>query len=118
MKPEARKYLYDMQKAVRLLHQFTAGKTIEDYRRDAMLRAAVEREFEIIGEALGRLARVDASVAAQISEHRRIIAFRNYLIHAYADVSDRLVWNVVETNLTVLSAEVDALLSSADGENA
>lgn len=110
MRLEARKYLYDMQRAADLLTEFTAGKTFVDYERDAMLRAAVERQFEIIGEAMTQLAKVDETVAGRISHHERIIAFRNVLIHQYADVDDRLVWNVVETNLPALVREVAALL--------
>ena len=113
MRLESRKYLYDVQRAIALLKQFTAGKTFEDYERDAMLRAAVEREFEIIGEAVSQLAGHDESVAARISGYRRIIGFRNVLIHGYADVDDRLVWDVVESNLPTLAKEVDDLL--ADG---
>ncbi len=75
-----------------------------------MLRAAVERQFEIIGEALAQLARLDENLVARISEHRRIIAFRNILIHGYADVDDRLVWDVVQTKLPVLRREVEKLL--------
>ena len=93
-----------------MLKEFTADKTFADYERNAMLRAAVEREFEVIGEAMTQLARVDEVVAARISGYRRIIAFSNVLIHRYADVDDRLVWNVVETNLTTLAIEIDALL--------
>ena len=110
MRLEARKYLYDIQKAASLLDEFVAAKTFDDYQRDAMLRAAVEREFEIIGEAMAQLARVDEAVAARISQYKRIIAFRNVLIHEYADVDDRLVWGVVETNLPTLIPEIDALL--------
>ena len=110
MQLEARKYLYDIQKAAGLLDEFVAGKTFADYQRDAMLRAAVERKFEIIGEAMTQLAKLDKVVAAQISEYQRIIAFRNVLIHEYADVDDKLVWDVVETNLPTLVREVDALL--------
>ena len=76
-----------------------------------MLRAAVERQFEIIGEAMAQLARVDEAVAPRISGYRRIIAFRNVLIHGYADVDDRLVWDVVETSLPTLVEEIDALAS-------
>jgi uncharacterized protein with HEPN domain len=77
-----------------------------------MLRAAVEREFEIIGEALAQLARIDPTLAGSISQHRSIIDFRNVLIHGYADVDDRLVWDVVETRLPVLRREIDALLGA------
>ena len=75
-----------------------------------MLRAAVERQFEIVGEALSQLARVDKDVASMISEYRRIIAFRNILVHGYADVDDRLVWDIIETKLPALRREVAALL--------
>ncbi len=113
MRLEARKYLYDIQRAAVLLTEFTAGKTFANYAQDPMLRAAVEREFEVIGEALARLAKFDTELAAQISEHERIIAFRNILIHGYAEVDDRLVWDVVETKLPVLRREIDTLLGSA-----
>jgi uncharacterized protein with HEPN domain len=75
-----------------------------------MLRSAVERQFEIIGEALTKLAKVDQETAALISEHRRIIAFRNILIHGYAQIDDRLVWGVVESKLPTLSQEMKKLL--------
>ena len=89
---------------------FVRGKTLADDQRDAMLRAAVEREFEIIGEAMTKLARTDKAVVARISDYKRKIAFRNVLIHEYADVDDRLVWDVVETNFPTLVRETNALL--------
>ena len=104
MRLETKKYLFDIQRAASLLTEFTAGKSFDAYQGDAMLRAAVEREFEIIGEALAQLARLDAAIAARITDHRRVISFRNILIHGYADVDDRLVWDIVETKLPVLRA--------------
>ena len=112
MRLETRKYLYDIQRAAELVREFASGKTFADYESDSMIRAAVEREFEIIGEAMTQLARIDEAVAVQISNHERIIAFRNVLIHGYADVDDRLVWDVVETNLPTLIHEVEVLLGS------
>ncbi len=113
MRLEAKKYLYDIQQAAGRIAEFTAGKRLEDYRSNAMLRAAVERQFEIIGEALARLVQFDKTFAARITEHRRIVAFRNILIHGYADVDDRVVWDVVETKLPLLRREVEALLSES-----
>ena len=55
MRLETQKYLYDIQKAAGLLAEFLTGKTFADYQRDAMLRAAVERQFEIIGEAVSEV---------------------------------------------------------------
>jgi uncharacterized protein with HEPN domain len=110
MRREAQKYLHDMQRAAELLDQFTAGRRFQDYEGDPMLRAAVERQFEIIGEALAQLTRLDATAAAQITDFRRIVAFRNILIHGYAEVDNRLVWDIVESKLPTLRAQVETLL--------
>ena len=110
MRPESKKYLHDMRSAAALLAEFTRRKSLDGYQADAMLRAAVERQFEIIGEAMNRLARTDEPSAARIDGHRRIIAFRNILIHGYADVDDRLVWDIVETSLPKLVEDIEALI--------
>ena len=112
MRLEAKKYLLDIQQAAALASEFVAGRTFADYQATAMLRAAVERQCEIIGEALAKLAKVDEPVAARISEYRRIIAFRNILIHGYAELDHRLVWDVVTTKVPTLTDEVSALLAS------
>ena len=112
MRSEARKYLYDIQRAAGLLEEFTAGKSFADYEQDPMLRAAVEREFGIVGEAMARLARADEATAGRIEGYERIIAFRNILVHGYAEVDDRLVWDILRTNLPALAREVAALLEA------
>ena len=113
MQREARKYLVDVQTAVRRLEAYTAGKRFADYEADGMLRDAVERRFEIIGVALSELASLDEDLAARISEYPRIIGFRNVLAHGYAQVDHRIVWNIVQNDLPVLAREVDALLGEA-----
>jgi len=110
MRLESKKYLFDIKQAAVLLADFTRGKSFADFQGDPMLRSAVERQFEIIGEALTKLAKVDQETAALISEHRRIIAFRNILIHGYAQIDDRLVWGVLDSKLPSLSQEVKKLL--------
>lgn len=77
-----------------------------------MLRSAVERQYEIIGEALNRLRRHDPVTAALISECDRIIAFRNVLAHGYDAVDDRISWDIVENKLPVLRDEVARLIAS------
>lgn len=74
MQLEAKKYLYDIAQAAQLISVFTAGKTFPDYQGDAMLRSATERQFEIIGEALRQLARLDELLAARIQDYRRVTA--------------------------------------------
>ena len=82
---------------------------------DGLLRSAVERQFEIVGEALRRAIQVEPSLTERITGTRRIIAFRNRLIHAYASVADEVVWGVIEGGLPVLMREVDDLLVEPPG---
>lgn len=77
MRLEARKYLHDIERAATLIQEFVAGKAPADYAEDAMLRSAVQRQFEVIGEAVGQLARADESTVQRIGDYRQIIAFRN-----------------------------------------
>jgi uncharacterized protein with HEPN domain len=88
----------------------TQGKTLADYSSDRLLRQASERNLEIIGEAVGRLRRDDPETAGRLSEHERIVAFRNVLIHGYDLVDDELVWDTIGTRLPLLVSEVEALL--------
>lgn len=112
MQRDARKYLFDVKQASDLIVAFSAGRSFDDYQRDAMLRSAIERQFEIIGEAVSQLARLDPAVTERLTEYRRIIAFRNILIHSYATIDDRIVWGMIEGKLPQLRMEVEALLGS------
>ena len=76
-----------------------------------MLRSAVERQFEIIGEALSQMTRLELALTAPLTDSRRIVSFRNRLIHSYADISDNIVWGILESNLPRLREEVAALLA-------
>ncbi len=98
----AAKLLWDARAAAERIARFTADRSFDDYLNDEMMRGAVERQFEIIGEALGSLRRIDAELAAVIPDIGRIIAFRNVLIHGYATIDDALVWGVVEGELPQL----------------
>ena len=115
MRLETQKYLYDIKSAADLLATFIASKSFVEYQNEALLRAGVERQFEIIGEALAQLSRSDENTAERISQYRRIIAFRNILIHGYADIDDRLVWDIAETSLPALRREVADLLEEDVG---
>jgi uncharacterized protein with HEPN domain len=114
MRLEARKYLYDIQEAAKLAAQFTAGIDFEEYQRNQMLRLAVERAFAIIGEALAQLVRVDSAMADRIADLRSIVAFRNILVHAYAQIDDGIVWGIVQSKLPVLMQEVGKLMGADD----
>jgi uncharacterized protein with HEPN domain len=114
MRIESKKYLFDIARAAKLAIGFVAGKTLADYTADPMLRSAVERQLEIVGEALAQLARIDPATASQIDEYQRIIAFRNILIHGYAEIDHRIVWNVLELKLPVVLRQASSLLGDED----
>ena len=114
MRPESAKYLQDVLTAIDKVFEFTAGCDAGRYRAEEMLQSAVERQLEIVGEALAQLARRDPETAQRISEHARIVAFRNVLIHGYANVDPRVVWDIVTTKLATLRREVSALLDEVE----
>ena len=110
MQRDARAFLWDVRDAALAMQGFVAGMDAAAYEANAMAQAAVERKFEIIGEALNQLSKSDAALAARIPELAQIVAFRNQLIHGYATVSVGTVWNVLKNALSPLLAVVDALL--------
>ena len=103
-----------MLQAIDALRAFTAGKSFADFMQDRMLRAAVEREFEILGEALNRLHRDDPSTAGRFREPWKIIGFRNVIVHEYDDVDYGTVWSTIHEDLPFVRGEVEALLSEPD----
>ncbi|MDR1756922.1 MAG: DUF86 domain-containing protein [Culturomica sp.] len=78
------------------------------YKQKKSLRRSVERELEIIGEATNRI--LKTSPAFEISNARKIIDLRNWVIHAYDNVNDTVIWGIVTNHLPLLKAEVDRLL--------
>lgn len=110
MKNETLAHLHDILHAGRMLKDFIAGHTFEDYTSDELLRSGVERKFEIMGEALNRIKRDDPEILSQIRDCRDIISFRNILIHGYDTLDDRIVWGVIEEDLDNLIEDVETLL--------
>jgi len=110
MPPEVLKFLHDVEQACGLIEQFTSGRSVEDFQRDVQLRSAVERQFITIGEALQQSLRVKPDLANSISESRRIINFRNVMVHGYAQIMPDTVWGVVEKDLKLLHQQVRQLI--------
>jgi len=113
MNNRAKKLLFDVMQSGRSIREWCTGRTFSDYESDRQFRKAVEREFEIIGEALNRLAQTDPETAARIRDLNRIVGFRNRIIHGYDAVDDAAVWGVAESHLPRLLSEVERLLTEA-----
>jgi uncharacterized protein with HEPN domain len=83
---------------------------VASYENNQLVQAAVERKFEVIGEALNQLSKLDAAMAAQLPDLPQIVAFRNQLIHGYATVNPSTVWTIAQQSLPGLIKAVQALL--------
>lgn len=114
MRTESKKLLFDIVQAGRAIQQFNPGGAVADYSANPMRRAATERMFEIVGEAMVRLRDTDAATFNRISEPNAIIGFRNRLIHGYDMVDDELVCRTIAEKLPQLLQEVDALLAEPE----
>lgn len=110
MKLETKKLLFDVMSACQSIARFTADWTFEGYTENEILKSAVERKFEIVGEALVRLRAVDLAVFERIHGAQPVIGFRNRLVHGYDAVDHRIVWDIIQNELPSLQAQVERLL--------
>ena len=115
MRHEPQAYLWDIDQAAGAIVQFVNGLDSKTYAASELIQAAVERKFEIIGESLSQLAKLDPVLAARIPRHREIIAFRNILIHGYARIEHHRVWRIAGEALPDLRAVVADLLREIGG---
>ena len=111
MRPDPRVLLADIDQAGADIGRFTEGMDSGAYASDTLTQAAVERKFKIIGEALNRLQKIHPELAERIPRLRRIIDFRNLLIHGYASVMPERVWDYAKNHLPQLCRIVQALLA-------
>ena len=110
MNPRSIKRLEDALEACVKIRDFTRNRSIEHFLESDLLRSAVERQWEIIGEALGIASREDPSVEDLIPELPRIVALRNRIIHGYDSVDPELVWDLAKTKVPALLAQLETAL--------
>lgn len=110
MSRDPRTYLWHILSASDAIASFIKGLDADRYAASELVNSAVERKFEIIGEALGQLSRINPTLAARVPDVRRIIAFRNILIHGYASIEHSRVWETAEGSLPALRTTIIALL--------
>ena len=109
-KKSVKKYLYDVQQSVDSIFEYLGEKRdFFEYERDKLLRRAVERELEIIGEAVKHLLELDENIC--IDNARRIVDLRNFVIHGYDKVDNVIIWGILSKDLPKLKQQVDALMA-------
>ena len=113
MTSEAKKRLFDVLEACRAVGRFVQGKDFESYQNDELLRAAVERKLEVIGEAFTKLEAADVETAEEFPDLRKIVGLRNRIIHGYDSVDEEIIWDVVENKLPALQQQVEEFLNHA-----
>ena len=111
MNEKVLKYLYDIKLAVDEIESFFEGKKkyFANYTSDVLLKRAIERNLEIIGEAMNRILKEDPLF--QLENSRKIIGLRNQIIHRYDNISDENIWGIIINHLPNLKQEVEKLIA-------
>lgn len=111
MEKTVKKYFEDIQESCADIRQFLQNKTLEEYQSDKMLKAAVERKLEIIGEAVGKASKIDPAVRENLPEAGKLIGLRNRLIHGYDSIIHPQIYQSVKELLPALERKVDERLN-------
>lgn len=110
MQHDIRKLCFDILRAIEDITTFTAGLDFEDYQQSRVIKLAVERDYEIIGEALRRMQLRFEADFSSVTEGRKIIDFRNLLSHGYDDIADEIVWAITSSDLSILESDIRQIL--------
>ncbi|MGQ9645480.1 MAG: HepT-like ribonuclease domain-containing protein [Thermodesulfobacteriota bacterium] len=111
MDHDPKAYLFDIKQACDEIEKFTLEMSLEKYSGNSMVKAAVERKFLVIGEAMARLKREYPEMLEKITDHEKIIGFRNVLVHGYDIIDDMTVWSAIKDSIPTLRHEVEDLLT-------
>lgn len=104
------KCLHDVQESIFSINTFLGEKrNFVEYKSNKLLWRAVERELEIIGEALNRIAKIEK---LEIQFYRQIIGLRNRIVHSYDNIDDELIWTIATRHLPILKIEIENLLNT------
>jgi len=110
MRREILKYLYDIRESINSIYEYLGeNRNFDQYKSNKLLRRAVERELEIIGEATGRILKTREAI--EISGARRIVDLRNLVIHGYDSVDDVIIWGILSKDLPQLKDQIEKLIS-------
>lgn len=109
MELEIKKFLFDIRESINSIENYLGDKRdFKVYMSNKMLRRAIEREFEIIGEAMNRIEKLDPTI--EISSKKQIISMRNRVIHGYDKIDNEIIWGTIVRHLPTLKTEINNLL--------
>ena len=110
MNEKIHKYLYDIKFAIDEVDSYFTQKEkrCENYSEDILLKRAIERDLEIIGEAINRILSIDPEFP--IKNARKIVGLNNQIIHAYDNISDENIWGIIMNHLPKLKEEIENFL--------
>ena len=109
MQREIRKYLFDISESIDSIMEFLGDeRDFNIYKSNKLLRRGIERELEIIGEATNRILNIDPAI--EISNARRIVDLRNWVIHGYDKVDDIIIWGIIIKDLPKLKGQIEELI--------
>ena len=112
MNIKVKKYLIDVKEAITHIEEFTINvNSFSSYKQNLLIRRAVERELEIIGEAINRILNIEEEI--EIQNSRRIVDLRNRVIHGYDKVDDLAIWSILKTHIPTLKADMERLLKNS-----
>ena len=103
------KYLFDIKESIDSIEEYLGDKRdFFEYQKNKLLRRGIERELEIIGEAINRILKINPDI--EISEAHRIVDLRNWVIHGYDRVDDVIIWGIISRDIPKLKNQVERLL--------
>ena len=113
MQLKIQKYLYDIRISIDSIYEYLGEhRKFEVYLANKQLRRSVERELEIIGEAVSKILQLNPEIA--IDNAKKIVSLRNRVIHAYDSIDNETVWGIVINHLPKLKEDVDKLNNNQD----
>lgn len=117
MQDKIKVQLEDIEKAISEINEFLPQpRNFSEFENDLKTKRAVERNIEIVGEAMGRILKVEPTI--EISDSRKIVDTRNRIIHGYDSVSDEVIWLIAIRYLPILDKEVEELKRKIDESKA
>ena len=112
MQPKTLKYLLDIQSIISEIEliKTKTNNNFNQFKSDFILQRAIERDLEIIGEAVRKITELDDSV--KLSSTKNIIGLRNIISHAYDSIEPEMIWGIIQNNIPVLNEEVNNIIQS------